>query len=195
MVEVKDRSKTFWQDSFWQTPEEARKGWLQTVDEAEAEFRRWLKQTGGMDAIPHEVSPRASRVPRASGVAARLASVSRFARINPWINAAGLALDLFELYRSMGKDIPGYIEYLNGGEASSNDVWCGAVDRWVQPRQIWSPGQCGSVQSFKATDWNNGPSGINHCSLICRNMYFLFSTFYHCSLTSNLHNRNTGHPA
>ena len=159
MVEVKDRSKTFWQDSFWQTPEEARQGWLQTVDEAEAEFRRWLKQTGGMDSIPHEVSTRASRVPRASGVAARLAGVSRFARINPWINAAGLAFDLFELYRSMGKDIPGYIEYLNGGEASSNDVWCGAVDRWVQPRQIWSPAQCGSVQSFKATQWNNGPFG------------------------------------
>ena len=159
MVEVKDRSKTFWQDSFWQTPEEARQGWLQTVDEAEAEFRRWLNRTGGMDAIPHEVSTRASRVPRASGVAARLAGVSRFARINPWINALGLALDLFELYRSMGKDIPEHIQYSNGGIPGSGDVWCGPVQKWVQPRQIWSPGQCGSEQSFKVSQWDNGPFG------------------------------------
>ena len=123
------------------------------------EFRRWLKLTGGLDAIPHEVSTRASRVPRASGVAVRLASVSRFARINPWINALGLALDLFELYRSIGKDIPEHIQYSNGGVPGSGDVWCGPVQKWVQPRQIWSPVSCGSEQSFKVSQWDNGPFG------------------------------------
>ena len=160
MVEVKDRSKTFWQNNgFWQTPEESRQGWVQTVDEAEAEFRRWLKLTGGLDAIPHEVSTRASRVPRASGVAVRLAGLSRFARLNPWLNAAGLALDLYQMYRSMGQDIPEHVLMMNGGDSSSSDVWCGPVEKWVQPRQIWSPGQCGSEQSFKVSQWDNGPFG------------------------------------
>lgn len=135
-MKVREQTKTPFSADFWTPHDYARKGQLATVEQAESQFKILSRAESDLfrndlDLIDQDgksINRTLSR--RISRSAQRLRGIARFARINPWVNALSTGLDLYELWKAMGKDIPAGWETHNGSPYSINV--CGPHTRWLK---------------------------------------------------------------